>query len=44
VRKGIELVFSEFVKCWNAAGLQRIDALDAPFDPNEHEAVIARRR
>jgi len=22
------------------AGLQRIDALDAPFDPNEHEAVM----
>jgi len=40
VRKGIELVFSEFVNVLERAGLQRIDALDAPFDPNEHEAVL----
>ena len=40
VRKGIELVYSEFVNVLERAGLQRIDALDAPFDPNEHEAVL----
>ena len=40
VRKGIELVYSEFVTVLERAGLQRIDALDAPFDPNEHEAVL----
>jgi len=40
VRKGIELVYSEFVSVLERAGLQRIDALDAPFDPNEHEAVL----
>ena len=40
VRKGIELVYSEFVNVLERAGLQRIDALGAPFDPNEHEAVL----
>ena len=40
VRKGIELVYSEFVTVLERGGLQRIDALDAPFDPNEHEAVL----
>lgn len=40
VRKGIELVYSEFVTVLERSGLQRIDALDAPFDPNEHEAVL----
>jgi molecular chaperone GrpE len=40
VRKGIELVYSEFVNVLERSGLQRIDASGAPFDPNEHEAVL----
>jgi molecular chaperone GrpE len=40
VRKGIELAFAELVSVLEHAGLQRIDALGAPFDPNEHEAVL----
>ena len=40
VRKGIELVFAELVGVLERAGLERIDALGAPFDPNEHEAVL----
>jgi molecular chaperone GrpE len=40
VRKGIELAFAELVSVLERAGLQRIDALGAPFDPNEHEAVL----
>jgi len=40
VRKGIELVFAEMIGVLERAGLERIDAKDAPFDPNEHEAVL----
>src|SRR5215475_9237916 len=40
VRKGIELVYAELSGVVERAGLSRIDALGAPFDPNEHEAVM----
>ena len=40
VRKGIELVFAELVGVMERAGLERIDARGAAFDPNEHEAVM----
>jgi molecular chaperone GrpE len=40
VRKGIELVFAELTGVMERTGLERIEAKDAPFDPNEHEAVL----
>jgi molecular chaperone GrpE len=40
VRKGIELVYAELLGVLERTGLERIDALDEPFDPNEHEAVM----
>ena len=40
VRKGIDLVYAELVAVMERAGLQRIEANHAPFDPNEHEAVL----
>lgn len=40
VRKGVELVFAEFVSVLEKAGLERIDAHGAPFDPEQHEAVL----
>jgi len=40
VRKGIELVYAELFGVLERAGLQHIDALGEPFDPNEHEAVM----
>jgi molecular chaperone GrpE len=40
VRKGIELVYAELMSVLDKAGLERIDALGTPFDPNEHEAVM----
>jgi molecular chaperone GrpE len=36
----VELVFAELTSVLEKAGLERIDALGAPFDPNEHEAVL----
>jgi len=39
VRKGVELVANELSSVLEKAGLERIDALGKPFDPNEHEAV-----
>ncbi len=39
VRKGVELVYSELMGVLERSGLERIEALDKPFDPNEHEAV-----
>jgi molecular chaperone GrpE len=40
VRKGVELVYAELVGVLEKNGLERIDAEGAPFDPNEHEAVM----
>jgi molecular chaperone GrpE len=40
VRKGIELVFAGLTAVMERAGLERIEANGAPFDPNEHEAVM----
>jgi molecular chaperone GrpE len=40
VRKGIELVFAELLGVLERAGLERVNALGAVFDPNEHEAVM----
>ncbi len=39
VRKGVELVFAELLAVLERAGVERIDALGEPFDPNLHEAV-----
>jgi molecular chaperone GrpE len=40
VRKGIELVHAELLGVLERAGLEPIRAHGAPFDPNEHEAVM----
>jgi molecular chaperone GrpE len=40
VRKGIELVYAELIGVLERAGLEPIVAVGAPFDPNEHEAVM----
>jgi molecular chaperone GrpE len=40
VAKGVELVFAELVGALEKAGLERIDAIGKPFDPEEHEAVM----
>src|SRR5689334_12110349 len=40
LRKGIELVYAELLAVLERAGLEHIDAHGAPFDPNEHEAVM----
>jgi molecular chaperone GrpE len=40
VAKGIELVYAELMSVVERSGLQRIEAEGAPFDPNEHEAVM----
>ena len=37
--KGLQLVATKVVSAVGSQGLTRIDAVDAPFDPNEHEAV-----
>ena len=40
LRKGVELVYGELLGALEKAGLQRIEALGKPFDPEEHEAVM----
>jgi molecular chaperone GrpE len=40
VRKGVELVYAELCSVMDRSGLERIAAHGAPFDPNEHEAVM----
>lgn len=38
--KGIQLVFDHMLDALKAHGVKRIDALDQPFDPNLHEAMM----
>ena len=40
LRKGVELVYGELLGTLEKAGLERIEALGKPFDPEEHEAVM----
>jgi molecular chaperone GrpE len=40
VRKGVELVYAELFAVLEKSGLERVQALGEPFDPNEHEAVM----
>ena len=40
VRDGVVGIRSQFVTVLEKAGLERIEADGAPFDPNEHEAVL----
>lgn len=39
-RKGVELVYAKLAETLRSEGLERIDAEDKPFDPNEHEALM----
>jgi molecular chaperone GrpE len=39
VRKGVELVYADFLSVLERAGLQRIPTDGEPFDPEVHEAV-----
>jgi molecular chaperone GrpE len=38
--RGFELVHAKLLDALRAEGLQPIEALDAPFDPEEHEALM----
>lgn len=40
LRNGVQGIHSQFVAVLQKAGLERIDADGAQFDPNEHEAVM----
>lgn len=40
--KGIQMVFDHMLDALKAQGVQRIDALGRPFDPNMHEAMMRR--
>ena len=40
--KGIQLVFDHMLDALKAHGVERIDALGQPFDPNLHEAMMRR--
>ena len=39
-KKGIELTYTTAMNSLNALGVEQIDALNQPFDPNFHNAVM----
>ena len=39
-KKGLEMIFSQFVEILNKLGVTRMDAEGQPFDPNFHNAVM----
>ena len=40
VAEGIRLVYDNLMKALRAHGLESIDAIDTPFDPHVHEAIM----
>lgn len=38
-KKGVEMIFNQYVKILDKLGVTEIDALGKPFDPNFHNAV-----
>ena len=38
--KGVEMVYGELIELLQKEGLERIDALGKPFDPERHDAVM----
>lgn len=41
LHKGVEMVYKDFLNKLEANGITQIQALDEPFDPNYHQAVMA---
>lgn len=39
-RRGVELVYAKVVEILKSEGLERIEAEGAPFDPEQHEALL----
>lgn len=39
VKEGMELIYNKFVKYLNQNGVKEIQTVDAPFDPDFHEAI-----
>ncbi len=39
-KAGVDLVMRQFIDALHAIGLEKIEALNAPFDPNVHNAVM----
>ena len=40
VRQGVEIIVAQFKEILAGYGLQEIEAMGKPFDPNEHEAMM----
>jgi molecular chaperone GrpE len=40
VRTGVEIIVTQFREILSGYGLQEIEAMGKPFDPNEHEAMM----
>jgi molecular chaperone GrpE len=40
VRQGVEIIVTQFKEILAGYGLQEIEAMGKPFDPNEHEAMM----
>lgn len=40
VLKGVEMIYAKLAEVLKGEGLERIEALDQPFDPERHEALL----
>src|SRR5699024_8318924 len=38
--EGITMVYNQFVEAFKSQGIEEIDTVDKPFDPNLHHAVM----
>lgn len=44
IRDGVTMVSGQLARILQAEGLERMNALNAPFDPNQHEAIATEER
>ena len=40
IHEGVKIVLNEFLKVFERAGIERVEALGKKFDPNFHEAIF----
>lgn len=42
-KKGVEMIYNQLVEALKKEGIVEIDALDKPFDPNYHQAIMTEK-
>lgn len=44
VRDGVQMIFTQLQRVLDGEGLKQVEALNCPFDPNQHDAIASEER